>query len=123
DTEADAEYIAKKIATVKLWPDAEGRSWKVNVKDSGFEVLSVSQFTLYGITSKGAKPDFHLAMKSEKSHLFYDNFLARLRGLLGGEERVKDGAFGEMMDVGLVNDGPVTLIVDTREKLQQQLQQ
>ncbi|KAJ3238893.1 D-tyrosyl-tRNA(Tyr) deacylase [Chytriomyces hyalinus] len=115
DTEADAEYIAKKITTLRLWPDSEGKPWKLNVNDAGLEVLSVSQFTLFAITSKRAKPDFHLAMKGTDSFPFYQSFLGRLRTLMD-KDRVQDGQFGAMMDVGLVNDGPVTLIVDSKEK-------
>ncbi|KAJ3124793.1 phosphate system positive regulatory protein pho81 [Physocladia obscura] len=110
DTEVDAEFIAKKIATLKLWPDAEGKPWKLNVQDAGHKVLSVSQFTLYAVTSKGSKPDFHLAMKSNDSFSLYNNFLESLRRQCGGDPtRVQDGEFGAMMDVALVNDGPITL--------------
>ncbi|KAJ3005451.1 UNVERIFIED_CONTAM: D-tyrosyl-tRNA(Tyr) deacylase [Siphonaria sp. JEL0065] len=115
DTESDADYIAKKITSLKLWPNAEGLQWKLNVKDAGYEILSVSQFTLYAVTSKGAKPDFHYAMKSTDSFPFYVSFLERLKALHDAE-KVKDGEFGAMMDVGIVNDGPVTIILDSKDK-------
>ncbi|KAI9329313.1 D-Tyr tRNAtyr deacylase-like domain-containing protein [Obelidium mucronatum] len=114
DTESDADFIVKKITTLKLW-DADGKPWKLNVKDAGYEVLSVSQFTLYAQTGKGAKPDFHLAMNGALSLPFYQSFLDKLRSLLEAD-KVKDGEFGAMMDVGIVNDGPVTILLDSRER-------
>ncbi|KAJ3332190.1 D-tyrosyl-tRNA(Tyr) deacylase [Blyttiomyces sp. JEL0837] len=98
---------------MKLWNNADGKPWAANVKDLQYEVLSVSQFTLYAQTSKGSKPDFHLAMKSAESRDFYASFLEKLRQGLGDGDKVKDGEFGAMMDVSLTNDGPVTIIVDS----------
>jgi D-tyrosyl-tRNA(Tyr) deacylase len=77
--------------------------------------MIVSQFTLLAKTSNGSKPDFHLAMKSIKSREFYSNFLNHLKEKYQ-PEKVQDGAFGEMMEVQIVNDGPVTITIDSRNK-------
>ncbi|OUM68052.1 hypothetical protein PIROE2DRAFT_39529, partial [Piromyces sp. E2] len=77
--------------------------------------LIVSQFTLYAVTKKGTKPDFHLAMKTEEANEFYNKFLDKLR-VAYKAEKIKDGKFGAMMNVSLVNEGPVTIIIDTKEK-------
>ena len=85
------------------------------MKQKQYEILCVSQFTLYGTLSKKNQPDYKLAMKSVEAEVMYNSFLEMLRsGYM--TERIKDGKFGEMMDVGLVNDGPVTLVIDSREE-------
>jgi len=73
----------------------------------------VSQFTLYASTSKGKKPDFHLAMKTNDANEFYNKFLEKLRAAYK-PEKIKDGKFGAMMNVSLINEGPVTIILDTK---------
>jgi len=84
------------------------------VKQKEYEILCVSQFTLYGTLSKKNQPDYKLAMKADGAQKMYNQFLDMLKE--GYEEdKISDGAFGEMMDVGLVNDGPVTLVIDSRE--------
>jgi len=87
--------------------------WKSSVKEIDGEILCVSQFTLFGGTSK-AKPDFHRAMGAEASKAMYASLLDRL-GALYSPERIKDGRFGAMMSVQLTNEGPVTLTVDSRK--------
>ncbi|CAJ0829858.1 6624_t:CDS:2 [Entrophospora sp. SA101] len=119
DTNEDLEYIVKKILNVKVFDceDGEGKEkkmWARSVKDAGLEVLCVSQFTLYGNTRQGNKPDFHNSMKSETSKTFYANFINRLKQEYI-EDKVKDGIFGAMMNVHLVNEGPVTLELDSRK--------
>ena len=74
----------------------------------GGEVLCVSQFTLYARTSKGTRPDFHLSMSGTEAKPFYDAFLAKMRNMYA-EDKIHDGEFGAMMDVSLVNEGPVTI--------------
>ncbi|RKP16158.1 D-tyrosyl-tRNA deacylase [Rozella allomycis CSF55] len=115
DTPLDAQKLADKILKLKLFscPNTS-QMWKKSVSDLSLPILCVSQFTLFAKTSKGNKPDFHLSMKSADSKPFYENFLAYLKGKLGAD-RVFDGVFGEMMDVEIVNDGPVTIILDTME--------
>ncbi|KIW69142.1 D-tyrosyl-tRNA(Tyr) deacylase [Phialophora macrospora] len=112
DTRKDAESMAAKIVKMKLWPDESGSHWKKSVKDVGGEILCVSQFTLMANTRKGNKPDFHGAAKPEFAKELYDYFVTRVREL-HGIDRVSDGVFQAMMQVALVNDGPVTIEIDT----------
>ncbi|KAJ3369255.1 MCM DNA helicase complex subunit [Kappamyces sp. JEL0680] len=115
DTKEDVEYIASKILSLKLFPNAEGVEWKESVASLGGGVLSVSQFTLFASTKKGTKPDFHRAAGSSESLELYQAFLARLKAAYQPEQ-IQDGRFGAMMTVALENDGPVTIIVDSRDK-------
>lgn len=126
DTSEDVAKLASKVLRLRLFEDLSnppdetlvqkwyGKPWAFNPKQAGAEILSVLQFTLCARVNKGAKPDFHRAMRGEHAVELYLEFLALLRKELG-EEKVKDGQFGAMMDVGLVNDGPVTIVWDTRE--------
>lgn len=95
-----------------------GKPWKTSVVELGGEILCVSQFTLHARTVKGAKPDFHRSMGGQDAQVIYNALLERLRadGFKGTPHRVKDGAFGEMMELSLSNSGPVTLLLDTKEK-------
>ncbi|KAI1612405.1 D-tyrosyl-tRNA deacylase [Exophiala viscosa] len=112
DTKKDAESMAAKVLKMKLWPDENDSNWKKSVQDIEGEVLCVSQFTLFASTKKGNKPDFHGAAKPEVAKELYEYFLTQVRALYHAE-RVKDGVFQAMMQVSLVNDGPVTLEIDT----------
>ena len=107
DTRKDADTIASKIVRMKLWPDDNDSYWKKNVKDVEGEILCVSQFTLMANTKKGNKPDFHGAAKPEFARELYDYFVTRVSDL-HGSDRVRDGVFQAMMEVALVNDGPVS---------------
>lgn len=116
DTKKDAESMASKIVKMKLWPDENESHWKKSVKDVDGEILCVSQFTLMANTRKGNKPDFHGAAKPEVAKELYEYFVARI-GELHGSEKVKDGVFQAMMQVALVNDGPVRLtLISTIER-------
>ncbi|KAK0305803.1 D-tyrosyl-tRNA(Tyr) deacylase [Friedmanniomyces endolithicus] len=106
DTPKEAESMASRVLKVKLWEDDQGGKWKKNVQEINGEVLCVSQFTLLASTKKGNKPDFHKSASAAKGKELYDHFLARVRSQYR-EDRVKDGVFQAMMDVALVNDGPV----------------
>ncbi|EMC92533.1 hypothetical protein BAUCODRAFT_151907 [Baudoinia panamericana UAMH 10762] len=106
DTRKEAESMASKVLKVKLWEDESGTKWKRNVQEIDGEVLCVSQFTLLASTKKGNKPDFHRSAPPAKGRELYDTFVSQVRTLYR-EDRVKDGVFQAMMDVGLVNDGPV----------------
>ncbi|KAK0270001.1 D-tyrosyl-tRNA(Tyr) deacylase [Friedmanniomyces endolithicus] len=106
DTPKEAESMASKVLKVKLWEDDQGSKWKKNVQEINGEVLCVSQFTLLASTKKGNKPDFHKSASAAKGKELYDHFLARVR-FQYRHDRVKDGVFQAMMDVELVNDGPV----------------
>ncbi|QPG73134.1 hypothetical protein FOA43_000440 [Brettanomyces nanus] len=125
DTEEDVSKLANKVLRLRVFEDSKedagtntkwvGKPWAKSVTDLNGEILSVSQFTLYGSIKKGTKPDFHKAKKGELAQVLYESFLKELRNGLG-QEKVKDGQFGAMMEVSLVNDGPVTIVWDTRDK-------
>ncbi|KAI8387956.1 D-tyrosyl-tRNA deacylase [Radiomyces spectabilis] len=115
DTEKDVNYMVNKILNIRVFEDeATGAMWKKSAKDLGLEILCVSQFTLQAKTIKGNKPDFHRAMKGEDAKILYDNFLDKL-GKSHDPALIKDGKFGAMMLVDIVNDGPVTLELDSRK--------
>jgi len=115
DTEKDVEAMASKILKAKLWDDEfkdpPGR-WKCNVTDIHGEVLCVSQFTLLASMKKGNKPDFHQSANGDQAKTLYQAFFKKV-GSLYESDKVKDGLFAAMMDVALVNDGPVTIQIDT----------
>ncbi|KAI9647799.1 D-tyrosyl-tRNA(Tyr) deacylase [Ciborinia camelliae] len=113
DTEKDAESLAAKVLKMRLWDDENGGRWKHNVQDIQGEVLCVSQFTLLASTKKGSKPDFHGAMGGDQAKELYQLFFTKVQQGYTSE-RVKDGVFQAMMEVALVNDGPVTLEMSTR---------
>ncbi|OAX82045.1 D-tyrosyl-tRNA(Tyr) deacylase [Emergomyces africanus] len=108
DTQKDAESLAAKVLKLKIWPDEAGGTWKKSVQDIQGEVLCVSQFTLLAQIKKGNKPDFHHAADANKAKELYEHFYNKVRELYNAE-RVKNGVFQAMMEVGLVNDGPVGL--------------
>ncbi|GAB2231356.1 hypothetical protein Droror1_Dr00010362 [Drosera rotundifolia] len=112
DTDSDADYICRKVLNMRLFTnDSTGRHWDQNVMQKNYGVLLVSQFTLYGIM-KGNKPDFHVAMSPQKAKPFYEFVVDRFRNSYKPDS-VKDGIFGAMMKVNLINDGPVTLQLDS----------
>lgn len=116
DTESDLQYCAKRLLAIKLWENDSGAPWRQHIKQKGYEILCVSQFTLYGTLSKKNQPDYKLAMKAVEAQTMYNRFLNMLRD--GYEtSKIFDGKFGEMMDVALVNDGPVTMVIDSREEI------
>ncbi|MBU8879518.1 D-tyrosyl-tRNA(Tyr) deacylase [Bacillus sp. FJAT-29790] len=110
DKEEDAAFLAEKIANLRVFEDDNGKM-NLSILDKGGEILSVSQFTLYGDCRKGRRPNFMEAAKPEHALSIYEAFNAFLqqKGL-----KVETGVFGAMMDVQLINDGPVTLILDSR---------
>ncbi|MCP1145404.1 D-aminoacyl-tRNA deacylase [Lysinibacillus endophyticus] len=112
DTLEDVQYVAKKVAEIRLWEDEEGKMNK-SIIEHGGDILSVSQFTLYGDTRKGRRPSFIDAARPEVALPLWEAFNEELRkfGL-----KVETGIFGAMMDVSLVNDGPVTVIVESKSK-------
>jgi D-tyrosyl-tRNA(Tyr) deacylase len=112
DTHRDLEVCCKKLLACKLWPNEIGGLWRHGVKQKGLEVLLVSQFTLYGTLSKKHQPDYKRSMKAEPARQLYDNFLKMVQEAYEAD-KIKDGVFGAMMDVELVNDGPVTLILES----------
>ncbi|KAI1421110.1 D-Tyr tRNAtyr deacylase-like domain-containing protein [Xylaria sp. FL1777] len=115
DTKKEADSLAAKVLKMKLWDDDAGGRWKNNVQEIGGEVLCVSQFTLLASTKKGNKPDFHGAAGGEEARKLYQYFFEKVRQGYA-PDKVHDGVFQAMMEVALVNDGPVTLEVSVLPK-------
>lgn len=113
DTEEDLEWTAKKIAGMRIFDDEAG-VMNLSVKDVDAEVLAVSQFTLYASTVKGNRPSYIKAAKPDVAIPLYEKFLVKLEEHLG--KPVGKGIFGADMKVSLLNDGPVTIIVDSKLK-------
>ena len=113
DTDEDLEWTAKKIAAMRIFDDAEG-VMNLSVSDVNGEVMAVSQFTLYASTVKGNRPSYIKAAKPDVAIPLYERFLQLLEQQLG--KPVARGIFGADMKVSLVNDGPVTIIVDSKLK-------
>ena len=108
DTPAVVEWMAEKVAGLRLFADAEGKM-NLGLTEVGGAVLVVSQFTLYGDTAKGRRPSFIDAARPDMAIPLYERFVAQLRSMGLG---VETGEFGAMMEVELVNDGPVTIILE-----------
>ncbi len=109
DGEAEADWLAEKIAGLRIMGDEEGKMNR-SVTDVGGAVLAVSQFTLLADTRKGKRPSFIGAARPEEAERLFDHFCERLRA--AGVDRVETGRFGAMMSVALVNDGPVTIVIE-----------
>ena len=110
DTKEDADYLAPKIVALRIFDDAEGKM-NVSLKDIDGGLLIVSQFTLYGDVRRGLRPSWSDAAAPEIAEPLYDYFVESSRKLL---RRVETGSFRKMMQVELVNDGPVTILLDSR---------
>ncbi len=113
DGEADVEWLARKISQLRLFEDDEGKMNR-SLLDTGGDVIVVSQFTLHASTKKGTRPSFAKAARPEQAIPLYEGFVAALEKELG--RPVGTGEFGAMMAVGLINDGPVTLMIDTQNR-------
>ena len=109
DGEAEADWLAEKIAGLRIFNDESGKM-NLSLKDVEGEVLAVSQFTLLADTRKGKRPSFVRAAQPEEAERLFDYFCERLGA--AGAGPVKTGSFGAMMDVALVNDGPVTIVLE-----------
>jgi D-tyrosyl-tRNA(Tyr) deacylase len=112
DTERDADWLAGKIARLRIFDDDEG-VMNLSVKEVEGDILAVSQFTLHASVRKGNRPSYNRASKPEKAIPLYEYFVSRLEHELG--KSVPTGVFGAEMKVSLVNDGPVTILIDTKE--------
>ena len=113
DTEEDIDWLCGKICRMRIFNDAEG-VMNVSLEESGKEALVVSQFTLHASTKKGNRPSYIKAARPEQAEPMYERFKKKLSGML--LKPVASGVFGAMMDVELVNDGPVTILVDSKRK-------
>jgi D-aminoacyl-tRNA deacylase len=113
DTSEDVAWLCGKLVRLRIFDDAQG-VMNLSVLESGGEILVVSQFTLFASTKKGNRPSYSRAAKSETAIPLYENFVQQLTLNLG--KRVPTGEFGALMEVKLVNDGPVTILIDTQLK-------
>jgi D-tyrosyl-tRNA(Tyr) deacylase len=109
DGESEADWLADKVAGLRIMGDEEGKM-NLSVRDVRGAVLAVSQFTLLADTRKGKRPSFVGAAPPDEAARLFDYFCARLRA--AGVKQVETGRFGAMMDVALVNDGPVTIVLE-----------
>ncbi|MGO4960691.1 D-aminoacyl-tRNA deacylase [Jeotgalibaca porci] len=112
DTEVDVDYLARKIANLRVFEDEQGKM-NLALKDVAGEILSISQFTLLANTKKGNRPSFIEAAAPETGDLLYEKLNASLRA---EGFTVKTGQFGAHMQVQLINDGPVTILIDSKNK-------
>ncbi|MDR1672721.1 MAG: D-tyrosyl-tRNA(Tyr) deacylase [Bacteroidales bacterium] len=110
DTPQTVERVCGKIVNMRIFSDSDGKM-NLSVRDAGGELMAISQFTLYAATRKGNRPSFIRAARAEVSRPLYDAFVEKLGDLSG--KPVTTGIFGADMKVALVNDGPVTIIIDT----------
>jgi D-tyrosyl-tRNA(Tyr) deacylase len=111
DTGSDADYLAEKINNLRVFDDAEGKM-NLSLLETGGAMLVVSQFTLYGDVRRGRRPSYSDAAEPEKANELYQYFIDRVRSL---GVRVETGVFQAMMKVSLTNDGPVTILLDSRK--------
>lgn len=115
DTEADAMYLADKTAALRIFPDDQGRMNRA-IMEVGGSILVISQFTLHADTRKGNRPSFIQAAPAEQAKALYETYLASLRQILG-DARVATGQFQALMTVEIINDGPVTIELKSRNEL------
>ena len=113
DKGEEIEWLCNKIANLRIFADSEDKM-NLSVMDVKGEILSVSQFTLFASTKKGNRPSYIRSANPEIAIPLYDQFNIRLAEITG--KKVQTGIFGAMMDVALINDGPVTIVMDTRNK-------
>lgn len=114
DTEDDLIFVADKCSSLRIFQD-ENDKMNLSLKDVNGEVLIISQFTLYGDAQKGNRPSFVEAARSEVAIPIYEKFVNRMKINLG-EEKIKTGIFGAMMKVKIINDGPVTILVESKNQ-------
>ena len=113
DKEADADYLVEKIINLRIFEDADGKM-NHSLADIGGGMLVVSQFTLYGDTRRGRRPSYIDAARPEEANRLYEYFVSQARKNI---QKVETGIFQAMMDVELVNDGPVTIILDSEKTI------
>lgn len=113
DAKEDIEWLSGKIANLRIFGDAEG-VMNLSIKDVGGDIIVVSQFTLHASTKKGNRPSYIKASKPDVAIPLYENFVKQMEADLG--RKIQTGEFGADMKVALLNDGPVTIIFDTKNK-------
>jgi len=113
DSQEDAEWLSKKISQLRIFKDSQD-VMNLSVREISGDILVVSQFTLHALTKKGNRPSYIKAAPPEASIPLYEHFIKELHVELGRE--IKTGVFGAMMQIQLINDGPVTIIIDTKNK-------
>ena len=116
DTSVDVQWLAGKIARMRIFPDEQGRMNK-DIQEIRGEMLVVSQFTLFADTQKGNRPSFFQAAKPDEAIPRYEEFLQKIELLTGSAPA--HGTFAADMQVALVNDGPVTILIDSRENMKE----
>jgi len=112
DNESDALFIADKCSNLRIFEDENGKM-NLSIKDVDGETLIISQFTLYGETARGNRPSFIEAARPEEAIPLYEKFIKRVKENLGNS-KIKTGIFGAMMSIKIINDGPVTVIVESK---------
>ncbi|XP_053211878.1 D-aminoacyl-tRNA deacylase-like [Panonychus citri] len=111
DSVADVDYLVRKLINMRIFEGDDGKKWNLSVKDKGYEVLCCSQFTLYALM-KGNKPDFHQSMAPDKSRELYQLFVDKMKQNYK-PDLVKEGRFQTFCHVNIVNDGPVTICLES----------
>lgn len=113
DNQEDLSWLTAKLVNLRIFNDADGMM-NCSVLDTGGDILVISQFTLHASTKKGNRPSYIRAARPETAIPLYEGFVEQLENLMG--KKIETGIFGAMMKVSLVNDGPVTIIIDTKSK-------
>jgi D-tyrosyl-tRNA(Tyr) deacylase len=113
DQQEDIEWLSGKISRLRIFDDHAG-VMNVSISDIGGEIMVISQFTLHASTKKGNRPSYIKAAPAEKSEPLYNRFIAQIEK--DSKIKIKQGVFGDEMEVMLINDGPVTILIDTRNK-------
>ena len=114
DTAEDAQYLAERSSNLRIFNDQDGKM-NLSLRDVNGSALVVSQFTLYGDTSKGNRPSYGEAAPPEIAEPLYQEFVEQIKSIIG-EDKVATGVFRAMMQVELVNDGPVTILLESKHK-------
>jgi len=113
DKQDDIEWLSGKISRLRIFNDSEGQM-NLSIAEAGGDIMIISQFTLHASTKKGNRPSFIISAKPDIAIPVYEKFILQMENDTG--KAVKQGVFGDHMDVSLVNDGPVTIIIDTKNK-------
>lgn len=114
DNQEDIDWLTNKIVNLRIFNDPDG-IMNISIKDAGGDIIAVSQFTLHASTKKGNRPSYIKAAKPETAIPLYEKFIKGLEALL--EKSIQTGEFGADMKVSLINDGPVTIVIDTKNRV------